>query len=153
MPGSRQRPGPATVNSEARWRLAADALLIVHALFVLFVVLGLALILAGGVRRWQWVRNPWFRMLHLAAIGVVVLQAWLGRICPLTLWENALRARAGDAVYAGSFIAAHVTALLYYDAPAWLFTAAYTAFAALVVATWWWVRPRRLSTLKTGERG
>ena len=68
-------------------------------------------------------------------------------------WENALRARAGDAVYAGSFIAAHVTALLYYDAPAWLFTAAYTAFAALVVATWWWVRPRRLSTLKTGERG
>ncbi|MBT8446820.1 MAG: DUF2784 domain-containing protein [Gammaproteobacteria bacterium] len=140
------------MDPQARWRLAADALLLVHALFVVFVVIGLLLILLGGARRWRWVRNPWFRAAHLAAIAFVVLQAWLGRICPLTLWENALHARAGDAVYTGSFIARHVEALLYYDAPPWVFTVTYSVFGVLVAAAWWWVRPRPLTTLSAGKR-
>ena len=124
------------------YRLAADALLALHVAFVLFVVVGLALILAGAWRGWGWVRNPWFRVAHLAAIGIVVLQAWLGRICPLTIWEMALRERAGDATYTGAFIAHWLQALLYYEAPLWVFGIAYTAFGALVVASWAWVRPR-----------
>ena len=124
------------------YRLAADALLALHVVFVLFVVVGLALILAGAWRGWGWVRNPWFRVAHLAAIGIVVLQAWLGRICPLTIWEMALRERAGDATYTGSFIAHWLQSLLYYEAPLWVFGIAYTAFGALVLASWAWVRPR-----------
>lgn len=124
------------------YRIAADLLLALHVSFVLFVVFGLALILAGAWRGWGWVRNPWFRAAHLAAIGVVVLQAWLGRICPLTTWEMALRERAGDATYTGSFVAHWMQALLYYEAPLWVFGLVYTAFGALVVASWVWVRPR-----------
>ncbi len=124
------------------YRIAADALLALHVAFVLFVVVGLALILAGAWRGWGWVRNPWFRVAHLAAIGIVVLQAWLGRICPLTIWEMALRERAGDATYTGAFIAHWLQVLLYYEAPLWVFGIAYTAFGALVVASWAWVRPR-----------
>ena len=123
--------------------LAADLLLFGHALFVAFVVFGLALILAGGMLDWAWVRNRWFRIAHLAAIGIVVLQSWLGLICPLTIWEMALRERAGSDTYAGSFIAHWLDTLLYYQAPAWVFTACYTAFAALVVASWFWIPPRR----------
>lgn len=124
------------------FRFAADALLLLHASFVLFVVAGLAVTIAGAYLRWQWVRSPWFRFAHLAAIGYVVVQAWLGRICPLTVWEMALRERAGDAVYRGAFMAHWLEELLYYQAPAWVFALVYTTFGALVLATWYWVRPR-----------
>lgn len=124
--------------------LAADALLVAHMVFVLFVVVGLVLIIVGKPLDWTWVRNPYFRILHLAAIGVVVLQSWLGVICPLTTWEMALRERAGDTTYSGAFIAHWLDAVLYYQAPAWVFAVCYTFFGAAVVASWFWVRPRSL---------
>jgi hypothetical protein len=123
--------------------LAADAVLFLHVSFVIFVVAGLALILAGKLLSWAWVYNWWFRVTHLAAICVVVLQSWLGVICPLTRLEMFLREKAGDASYSGSFISHWLEAILYYRAPAWVFAACYTAFAAVVVLSWVWVRPRR----------
>lgn len=130
------------MTSTTSYLLAADALLVIHTLFIAFVVIGLVLILAGGLLAWRWVRNPWFRLGHLIAIAIVVLQSWIGMICPLTTWEMALRAKAGDATYAGSFVAHWLGELIYYQAPAWVFAVAYTAFGLLVVASWFWVRPR-----------
>jgi len=121
--------------------VAADAVLLLHVLFVVFVVVGLVLILAGKLMSWNWVRNWWFRVIHLAAIGIVVLQSWLGVICPLTTLEMYLRGRAGDATYTGSFVSHWLESILYYRAPAWVFALAYTAFAILVVMSWVWVRP------------
>ena len=131
------------MNRPEVYLLLADTILFVHVLFVLFVVLGLVLIFTGRWRGWRWVRHFWFRLIHLVAIAYVVLQSWLGAICPLTLWEMQLRARAGDAVYAGSFIAHWLQQLLYYRAPEWVFILLYTSFGALVAASWYWVRPRR----------
>jgi hypothetical protein len=122
--------------------LAADATLLLHVLFVAFVVVGVVLVLLGKARSWAWVRNPWFRVTHLLAMGVVVLEAWLGFVCPLTLLEMMLRSKAGDAVYVGSFITHWLNAILYFQAPPWVFTACYTVFAALVAGTWIWVSPR-----------
>ncbi len=122
--------------------LAADALLFAHVLFVAFVVVGLVLILIGKLRAWAWVRNPWFRIAHLAAIGVVTVQSWFGVVCPLTTWEMLLRERAGEAAYSGTFVSHWLEALLYYRAPAWVFAVCYTVFAAAVVVSWLWVRPR-----------
>ena len=133
------------MKSETLHLLAADALLVLHVLFVVFVVAGRLLVFVGGLSGWRWVRNPWFRVAHLAAIGVVVLQSWLGVICPLTVWEMELRARAGDAVYAGSFISHWLQELLYYQAPEWVFTTAYTAFGMLVLLSWLFVRPMPFS--------
>ncbi|MBB3232560.1 DUF2784 domain-containing protein [Halomonas stenophila] len=124
------------------YSLAADAILVVHAAFVVFVILGLALTLIGKPLAWHWVRNPWFRLAHLGAIGFVVLQTWLGTLCPLTVWEMALRERAGDALYTGSFVAYWLHRLLFYQAPAWVFIVVYTLFGGLVVLSWFWVRPR-----------
>lgn len=130
------------MESSQLYRIAADLLLFMHALFVAFVVFGLLVVFVGKWCGWPWVRNPYFRIAHLAAIGIVVVQSWLGMICPLTIWEMALRERAGDAVYSGSFIANWVGKLLYYQAPAWVFGVCYTLFAALVVVAWFRVRPR-----------
>ena len=120
----------------------ADAVLLLHFAFVLFVIIGLLLIVAGGLKRWQWVRNGWFRLAHLGAIGVVVAQAWLGRVCPLTTLEMWLRQEAGQAAYEGSFIQHWVGELLYYSAPPWVFVLLYSLFATLVVAAWIVVPPR-----------
>lgn len=129
------------MESADLYGLAADGLLVVHVLFVLFVVGGLLLIWVGKFRRWGWVRHAGFRIAHLAAIGVVVLQAWLGKLCPLTTWEMELRRKAGGSTYEGSFIAHWLGELLYYDAPMWVFAVAYTVFGGLVVASWMWVWP------------
>ena len=123
--------------------LAADAVLLLHVLFVVFVVVGLILILVGKVLSWSWVRNWWFRVAHLAAICIVVLQSWLGVICPLTKLEMLLRSKSGDATYTGSFVSHWLEAILYYRAPPWVFAVSYTAFAAIVVLSWVWVRPYR----------
>jgi hypothetical protein len=121
--------------------LLADLFLLLHVLFVAFVVLGLAGILVGGARGWRWVRNLRFRLAHLAAIGIVVAQAWLGVVCPLTDLEMFFRQRAGDATYSGSFVAHWLGELLYFEAPPWVFVAAYSAFGAVVALSWFVVRP------------
>ncbi len=122
--------------------ILADALLFIHVLVVVFVVVGLVVIYVGKTRGWSWVRNPWFRILHVATISIVALQSWIGVICPLTTLEMSLRNQAGDTVYSDSFITHWLGVFLYYQAPAWVFTLVYTAFGALVFASWFFVRPR-----------
>jgi Protein of Unknown function (DUF2784) len=129
------------VDPATAYRLAADAVLLVHALLVLFVVGLVPLVFLGGPRGWRWVRLRWLRAVHLACIAVIVLQAWLGRLCPLTDWEMALRARAGDATYHGAFVAHWLERCLYYPLPPRLFAVLYSGFALLVLASWWWVPP------------
>ena len=121
--------------------LAADLILLVHGGFILFVVAGEICVIVGHLRHWRWVHNRIFRLCHLLAIGVVAVQAWAQRVCPLTEWENALREAAGQAPYAESFIRHWVGRLVYCDAPPWVFTLSYSLFAALVLATWFLVRP------------
>jgi hypothetical protein len=139
------------LDSSTFYSLAADTLLVTHVLFVVFVVLGLLLVYVGKLRFWSWVRNPWFRMLHLLAIGVVVVQSWFGIICPLTTWEMSLRAKAGMSVYQGSFISHWLQELLYYQFPFWVFVVCYTVFGGLVVLSWFVVRPRSFTTNKKRE--
>lgn len=126
--------------------IVADVILLLHLLFVAFVVGGLIFIFIGKAARWHWVRNPWFRLSHLVAIGVVVIQSWTGTICPLTSLESLLRLRAGGRHYSGSFISHWLETVLYYQAPQWVFVIGYTAFGAVVIAGWFWVRPRRFKT-------
>ena len=122
--------------------LLADFVLALHVGIVAFVVGGLLLILAGNRAGWRWVNRWWFRLAHVAAIAIVAAQAWLGMVCPLTTLEMWLRARAGRPTYAGTFIGHWLQAILYYDAPAWVFTAVYTLFGLLVVAAWVRYPPR-----------
>jgi ubiquinone/menaquinone biosynthesis C-methylase UbiE len=127
--------------------LLADALGLIHAGFVLFVVGGLAAVLAGWRFRWRWTERMAFRLAHLAAIGFVVLQTWLGQLCPLTLWENQLRRLARQEGVGESFIAHWLERLLYWSFPSWVFLAAYTAFGALVLATFVWYPPKRKAAM------
>lgn len=122
--------------------LLANAVLVVHVGIAAFVVAGLFLVVAGNLWHWGWVNNAWFRIAHLAAIGIVVAESWLDIVCPLTTLEMWLRSRAGDASYGGGFIEHWLQQLLYFSAPGWVFVLAYSVFGLLVVASWWYFPPR-----------
>lgn len=124
----------------------ADIVLVTHVLFVAFVVVGLVLTVCGGHLGWAWVRNVWFRGTHLAAIGFVVAQTWLGMVCPLTALEMRLRIQIGQPAYEGSFIEYWLHRILYLDLPPWAFVALHTGFGLLVVWAWWRFPPRRSRT-------
>ena len=125
------------------YRLLADMVLIMHVLFIAFVIAGLILILIGALRRWVWIRNRWFRLAHLLAIGFVVAESWFGGICPLTAWESRLRVAAGGVGYRESFVAHCLHELIFYEIAPGIFTLVYTGFGLLVVIAWLWVPPRR----------
>lgn len=92
-------------------RLLADLLVVLHLLFILFVVFGGLLVL-----RWRWV--AW---LHLPCAAWGALVEFTGWICPLTPLENRLRLEAGQAGYSGGFIDHYVIPLVYPPGltPAW----------------------------------
>lgn len=118
---------------------AADTILVIHALFVLFVVGGALYVWIGAVWHWPGVRNFAFRLTHLLAIGFVALQTLLGYACPLTVWEDRLRGAGGEP----AFIARWLQRAIYYDFPAWVFALVYVAFALAVAATWHLIPARR----------
>ena len=101
-------------------QLAADAVVLVHALFVVFVV-------AGGLLLWRWPRAAW---LHLPATAWAVFVEWSDTVCPLTPLENRLRGQAGGAGYGGGFVDHYVMPWLY---PAGLTTGAQIVLGAGVV--------------------
>ncbi len=117
------------------YRVLADVTVVIHLAYASFIVLGLAAILLGIVRRWSWIRNFWFRMVHLLMIGMVAAETVCGIDCPLTVWENRLRTLAGETTYAGSFIGSWANALLFVEMPEWLLSTAYLLFLCLVLAT------------------
>ena len=125
------------MNASATWQLLADAVLCSHVALMVFVVLGLPLVVVGNLQRWGWVNSPWLRFAHLATILVVAGEAWAGVVCPLTTLEMWLRRQAHATTYDGSFVEHWLQALLFWQAPAWAFTAAYTLLGLSVLATWW----------------
>jgi hypothetical protein len=132
------------MNATARFYVAlADALLVLHVAFVAFVVVGLVLIWIGRFAGWRWVRNFSFRVAHLLAMGVVLLETLGGVDCPLTVWEDRLRVLAGGGErYAGSFLQHWLHRLLFYDASETVFQVAYTLFFLLLALSLWIVKPR-----------
>jgi Protein of Unknown function (DUF2784) len=86
-----------------RFALLADAVLVLHGLFIAWVVAG------GFVVLWR----PWTAALHLPAVAWGVWVSYSGAICPLTPWEQSLRRAAGQAGYEGGFIEHYLGALIY----------------------------------------
>lgn len=87
------------------YSVLADAVLVLHLAFILFVVLGGLLVL-------RWPRVAWVH-LPCAAWGVAI--EFGGWICPLTPLENRLRILAGERAYQGDFVARYLMPVIYPD--------------------------------------
>jgi hypothetical protein len=130
--------------------LLADVVVAIHVAYVSYVVFGQLAIFAGVVLRWQWIRNIWFRITHLAMMTIVALEAMLNIKCPLTVWECQLRGLAGQPVDGETFMGRLLHNLIFYSAPEWVFTTGYISFALLVLATFLLAPPHLTAkTLRT----
>jgi len=85
------------------YTLTADAIVVLHLAFVIFVV-------AGGLLVFRWRRVA---LLHLPAVVWAVLLEFRGWLCPLTPLELKLRASGGQAGYGGGFIEHYILPVLY----------------------------------------
>jgi hypothetical protein len=124
------------------YHLLADIVVAAHTAYVAFVIFGLLAVLVGRLLRWKWVRNFWFRLVHLLMITLVVVQSVLGIVCPLTTLEKNLLLQAGLDPYSRSFIGECLHNLLFIDAESWMFTVSYCLFGAVVLAAFFLVPPR-----------
>ena len=85
------------------FRAAADLVLVLHLVFVLFVIF-------GGLLALRWPRVAWLHV-PVAIYGAVI--EFVGFVCPLTPLENAFRRAGGEAGYVGGFIDHYIAATLY----------------------------------------
>lgn len=123
------------------WMLA-DLIVAIHVVYVGFVVLAVPVIALGALLGWEWVRNSWFRNLHVTMIGIVVVEALLGFTCPLTTWESNLRSESGQAAYEGSFIGHWLHELLFVEFDPAVLSAMYCVFGAVVLGLYLFAPPR-----------
>jgi hypothetical protein len=100
--------------------ILADALVLLHLLFVVFVM-------TGGFLLVRWPRLLW---LHLPAAAWGAFIEFSGGICPLTPLENSLRVLGGGSAYSGDFVERYLLPLLY---PAQLTPGLQQVLGALVV--------------------
>jgi hypothetical protein len=110
----------------------AGVILAVHLAVIAFNILGLIAIPVGAALGWRWVRVRWWRALHLCSWAIVAIQAALGRACFLTVWQDSLSGRSGQA----PLIMRVVDRLIYWPLPIWVFSAVYLVLFAAVIALW-----------------
>lgn len=121
----------------------ADVVVVLHVGYVAYVVVGQLAIWLGLLLGCRWARNFWFRATHLLAIAVVALEAAMGWVCPLTRWEDRLRALAGQTTGTGSFMGRLFHDLIFLDCREWVFDAMHIGFAVVVLGTFVLFPPRR----------
>lgn len=130
------------------YRLLADFLVALHLLWIIFMIAGMILILWGsffkrGILDWFW-----FRTLHLLGIIYVGVLSIQGKLCPLTIWDNQLRAKADpEGTYAGSFIIHYVEKLVYPEVDPVILKVATLTFGIITISAYLFASPQRLRRL------
>lgn len=122
--------------------IVADVIVLLHLAYVAFVVIGLGVIIVGRWFQWRWIRNSYFRVIHLSMIAIVVVESLLSITCPLTTLEHWLRQQAGQSPTSESFMGRLAQDLLFYEFTQEFFTIAYCLFGSLVLLTFILVPPR-----------
>lgn len=132
----------------------ADAVVAAHVLYVAYVLLGQAAIIVAGTLRREWGRNPYFRFSHLLLMAIVAVEAVMGWRCPLTVWEEQLRAAGGELVTGESFLGRLLHNLLFIEGkPESFFTTIYIAMMIVVLQALVMYPPRRFGRRHAAETG
>lgn len=117
----------------------ANVIVAIHLGYLVYVIGGMLAILLGMALRWQWIRNPWFRLTHMAMILIVAFEAVLGFWCPLTTWEHELR---GDEFASQTFVGQCLQFIMFPEIPEQYLNMIYYLFAAAVVVSFIFAPPR-----------
>ncbi|HEX5354310.1 MAG TPA: DUF2784 family protein [Rhodanobacteraceae bacterium] len=124
------------------------SILVLHLAIIAFNIAGCVLIPIGAWQHWRWVREFWWRLIHLLSLAAVALQALAGRACFLTIWQGDV----SGTPHAQPLIASWIDRLIYWPLPLWVFAIAYVVVFAYVIALWLCVRPRMPWRRGAGQR-
>jgi len=99
---------PCGIIPDMPYAILADIVIVIHFLWIAFVILGFPFFL--------WVNSARWRLIHLAAVIAMVLMQVTRSICPLTYLEAWLKSEGrGAEVYSGKFIIETIERLIYVD--------------------------------------
>jgi hypothetical protein len=122
------------VTSAFYYQLLADGVVVLHLLFILFVVL-------GGILTLVWPKVIW---VHIPCVLWAIIIELTGKICPLTPLENELRSRAGQGMYSGDFVMHYLEPMIYLEGLSRQFQVILGVLAALVnIAVYVWIYLRK----------
>jgi hypothetical protein len=122
--------------------MLAAVILLVHLAVIAFNIFGLVAIPIGAWRGWRFVREPVWRLAHVACLALVAVQALAGRACFLTIWQD----QAAGAATRTPLIMGFVNHLLFWRLPVWVFAVGYAAVFGYALALLWFVPAHRRST-------
>ena len=129
----------------------ADVVVALHVGYVAYVLIGQLAVIVAGAFRARWGRNPLFRYSHLLFMGIVAFEAVMGWRCPLTTWEEKLRALAGQVTASESFVARMMHDVLFIEGmPKVFFTTLYIAMFVVVAQAFVMYPPRRVFGPRSG---
>lgn len=120
------------------YKVAADFVIVIHFMWIVFVILGFPVFLYFNLSRW--------RLLHLTALIATIIMQATQTICPLTYLEAYLKSRnMSGAVYPGSFIIGRIEDIIYVEDLITLERITYlTVIFFVVVLFSFWFKPVKL---------
>ena len=122
--------------------IAANLIAVSHLAYFVFIVGGMVAIVLALRRNVGWVRNPWFRIAHVAAIYVVLVEEATGFPCPLNVLQWGVREAATGSAEASVGVGGLLDYLLYHTVSPLALDVMYWSFGVLVVVLLWVVPPR-----------
>ena len=122
--------------------IAANLIAVVHLVYFVFIVGGVVAIVLGPARGVAWVRNPWFRIGHIVAIYMVLVEEVTGFPCPLNVLQWRARIVATGSTETTAGVGGLLDYLLYHTVSPLALDIMYWSFGVLVVALLWIVPPR-----------
>lgn len=124
-----------------KWKTFAQIILALHVACSLFVLLMPLLVPLGVWLSWSWVLNPWLRYAHLGLVLFIAGEVVLGKPCPLMVWENQCRVKAGMPLYTTGFFDYWVEAILKIPFKDWMFESIFLAVGIASVAQFFLLGP------------
>jgi hypothetical protein len=128
--------------------LLANLVAVLHLAYFLFIVLGTVAIVAGPSLRWRWIHNLWFRIFHIAAVYLVLIEDLFHIPCLLNVLQWGLRSANGRNPQATEGVGVVLDALLFSTIPGWVLDVMYVSLGVglpvlLYLVPPMWRRDRR----------
>tara|TARA_B100000989_G_scaffold288139_1_gene258544 strand:- start:576 stop:947 length:372 start_codon:yes stop_codon:yes gene_type:complete len=117
--------------------LFSEIILLLHLLIFLFITLSFILIPIGYFQKWEWVKNKYYRSIHLILMGIISIETILGFMCPLTILENYFR----DDIKVDNKLTEIAHQILYWDLPNYQFIILYILSFSYLIFLWFFFKP------------
>ena len=111
--------------------------LLFHFSIFLFITISFILIPLGYYKKWKWVKNKYFRLIHLILMGIIFIETILGFMCPLTILENFLR----NNIEINNKITQIIHQIMYWDLPTYQFIILYLFSLLYLIFLWIFFKP------------